>query len=170
MSVKFLLLLAEGKRDPAFAKLQFGIVIDQRLGMPFCFDEISQEWLLAHVPMDKRLLRAWLQAGYWEEDQLYPTTAGTPQGGLISPLLANLALDGMEQAVQAVAQAGDKVHFVRYADDFVVTGTTRELLEQKVKPALTAFLHQRGLELSEQKTVVTPIQEGFHFLGHTLRK
>jgi RNA-directed DNA polymerase len=76
----------------------------------------------------------------------------------------------MEQAVQAVAQAGDKVHFVRYADDFVVTGATRELLEQKVKPALTAFLHQRGLELSEQKTVITPIQEGFHFLGHTLRK
>src|SRR5208283_430962 len=113
-----------------------------------CFDEISHEWLLAHVPMDKRLLRAWLQAGYWEKDQLFPTTAGTPQGGLISPLLANLALDGMEQAAQAVAQAGDKVNFVRYADDFVVTGATQELLEQKVKPALTAFLYQRGLELS----------------------
>ena len=51
-----------------------------------------------------------------------------------------------------------------------MTGATRELLEQKVKPALTAFLHQRGLELSEQKTVITPIQEGFDFLGHTLRK
>jgi RNA-directed DNA polymerase len=76
----------------------------------------------------------------------------------------------MEQAVQAVAQAGDKVHFVRYADDFIVTGENRQLLEQKVKPALTAFLHQRGLELSEQKTVITHIQEGFNFLGHTLRK
>jgi RNA-directed DNA polymerase len=84
-----------------------------------CFDEISQEWLLAHVPMDKRMLRAWLQAGYWEKGQLFPTTAGTPQGGLISPLLANFALDGMEQAVQAGAKASDKVHFVRYADDFV---------------------------------------------------
>jgi RNA-directed DNA polymerase len=135
-----------------------------------CFDEISHAWLLEHVPLDKRMLRAWLQAGYWEKDQLYPTTAGTPQGGLISPLLANLALDGMEQAAQAVAQAGDKVNFVRYADDVVVTGATRELLEQKVKPALTAFLHHRGLELSEQKTVITPIQEDFHFLGHTLRK
>jgi RNA-directed DNA polymerase len=134
------------------------------------FDEISQEWLLAHVPTDKRLLRAWLQAGYWEKDQLFPTPRGTPQGGLISPLLANFALDGMEQAVQAVTQRDDKVHFVRYADDFVVTGATRELLEQKVKPALTAFLKERGLELSEQKTVITPIQEGFHFLGHTLRK
>jgi RNA-directed DNA polymerase len=90
--------------------------------------------------------------------------------GVISPLLANFALDGMEQAVQGVAQAGDKVHFVRYADDFVVTGATQDLLEQKVKPALTAFLHPRGLALSEQKTVITPIQTGFHFLGHTLRK
>jgi RNA-directed DNA polymerase len=135
-----------------------------------CFDEISHEWLLAHVPLDKAMLRAWLQAGYWEKDQLFPTPAGTPQGGLISPLLANLALDGMEQAVQAAAGTGNKVNFVRYADDFVVTGATRELLEQKVKPALTAFLHQRGLQLSEQKTVLTPLQTGFHFLGHTLRK
>ena len=135
-----------------------------------CFDEISQEWLLTHVPMDKAMLRAWLQTGYWEKDQLFPTLAGTPQGGLISPLLANLALDGLEQAIPAVAGRGNKVHFVRYADDFVVTGATRELLEQKVKPALTAFLHQRGLELSEQKTVITPIQTGFNFLGHTLRQ
>ena len=135
-----------------------------------CFDEIDHSWLLEHVPMDKQLLRAWLKAGYWEKDQLFPTDAGTPQGGLISPLLANLTLDGMEQVVKAVASKGDKVNFVRYADDFVVTGATRELLEQKVKPALTAFLKERGLELSEQKTVITHIQEGFNFLGHTVRK
>jgi RNA-directed DNA polymerase len=135
-----------------------------------CFDQISHEWLLRHVPLDKRMLRAWLKAGYWEKEQLFPTIAGTPQGGLISPLLANFALDGMEQAVQAGAKASDKVHFVRYADDFVVTGATRELLEQKVQPALTAFLHPRGLELSEQKTVITSIQTGFDFLGHTVRK
>jgi RNA-directed DNA polymerase len=117
------------------------------------------------------MLRAWLKAGYWEKDQLFPTDAGTPQGGLISPLLSNLALDGMEQTVKAVTAArGDKVNFVRYADDFIVTGATRELLEQKVKPALTAFLAQRGLELSEQKTVLTSIDTGFDFLGHTLRK
>jgi len=120
--------------------------------------------------MDKQLLRAWLKAGYWEKEQLFPTSAGTPQGGLISPLLANFALDGMEQAVKAVAKRSDKVHFVRYADDFVVTGANQELLEQKVKPALTAFLKQRGLELSEQKTVLTHIQTGFNFLGHTVRK
>jgi RNA-directed DNA polymerase len=135
-----------------------------------CFDEISHAWLLAHVPTDKRLLRAWLQAGYWEKGQLFATTAGTPQGGLISPLLANLVLDGMEQALQAGTQASDKVHLVRYADDLAVTGATRQLLEQKAKPALTAFLQPRGLELSEQKTVITSIHTGFDFLGHTLRK
>src|ERR1035438_13235 len=105
-----------------------------------------------------------------KKGQLFPTTAGTPQGGLISPLLSNFALDGMEAAVKAVATRDDKVNFVRYADDFVVTGANRELLEQKVKPALTAFLEQRGLELSEQKTVITHIQTGFNFLGHTVRK
>ncbi len=135
-----------------------------------CFDEIAHAWLLKHVPMDKQMLRAWLQAGYWEKGQLFPTLAGTPQGGLISPLLSNFALDGMQQAIQAATRRGDKVNFVRYADDFVVTGATRELLEQKVKPALTAFLAQRGLALSEQKTVITHIQEGFNFLGHTVRK
>ncbi len=135
-----------------------------------CFDEIDHQWLLKHVPMDKRMLRLWLKAGYWEKGQLFPTRVGTPQGGLISPLLANLVLDGMERASQTTPKRGSKINFVRYADDFVVTGATRELLEQKVKPALTAFLKERGLELSEQKTVITHIQEGFDFLGHTLRK
>src|SRR5205085_4010152 len=80
-----------------------------------CFDEISHEWLLQHVPMDKWMLQAWLKAGYWEKGQLFPTNAGTPQGGLISPLLANFVLDGMEQTVQALGQPKDKIHFVRYA-------------------------------------------------------
>lgn len=135
-----------------------------------CFDQISHHWLLQHVPMDKQMLKKWLQAGYMEGPQLFPTQAGTPQGGIISPLLANLALDGLEAAVKAVAATGDKIFFVRYADDFVVTGATRELLEQKIKPAVTAFLQVRGLALSEQKTVITHIQSGFDFLGHTVRK
>jgi len=135
-----------------------------------CFDEISHDWLLRLVPMDKQMLQAWLKAGYWEKDQLFPTNAGTPQGGLISPILANVTLDGMERVTKALAQRKDKVHFIRYADDFVVTGASKELLEQKVKPALTAFLTERGLRLSEQKTVLTHISEGFDFLGHTVRK
>jgi RNA-directed DNA polymerase len=167
----------EGRRC-ADALTQCHTILSRSISAPWvlegdiraCFDEISHAWLLAHVPMDKRLLRAWLQAGYWEKGKLFPTRSGTPQGGLISPWLANLALDGMEQAVKAATDKGDKVNFVRYADDFVVTGATRELLEQKVKPALMVFLQERGLELSEQKTVITHLQEGFHFLGHTLRK
>jgi RNA-directed DNA polymerase len=136
-----------------------------------CFDQISHHWLLQHVPMDKPILRRWLKAGYWEKQRLFPTHQGTPQGGIISPILANLALDGMQQALrQAVNPRGDKVNFVRYADDFIVTGATPELLEQKVKPALTAFLSQRGLELSEQKTVITHLSRGFNFLGHTVRQ
>jgi RNA-directed DNA polymerase len=135
-----------------------------------CFDEINHDWLLQHVPMDKQMLKAWLKAGYWENDQLFPTKAGTPQGGLISPILANITLDGMERVAKAAAGQKDKVHFIRYADDFVVTGATREILEQKVRPALTAFLTERGLRLSEQKTVLTHISEGFDFLGHTVRK
>jgi RNA-directed DNA polymerase len=136
-----------------------------------CFDQISHAWLLQHVPMDRQILRQWLKAGYWEKGQLFPTPAGTPQGGIISPLLANIALDGMQATIrQAVNRKGDKVNFVRYADDFIVTGATQELLEQKVKPALTAFLSTRGLELSEQKTVITHIHKGCHFLGHTVRK
>ena len=167
----------EGRRC-ADALEQCFTILSRRASAPWilegdiraCFDEISHQWLLQNVPMDKQMLRAWLKAGYWEKGQLFPTTAGTPQGGLISPLLSNFALDGMERAVKAVARPGDKVNFVRYADDFVVTGANRELLEQKVKPALTAFLQERGLELSEQKTVITHIQTGFNFLGHTVRK
>jgi RNA-directed DNA polymerase len=136
-----------------------------------CFDEISHDWLLQHVPMDKQILRQWLKAGYLEKGQLFPTRTGTPQGGLISPLLANLALDGMQQAVKQAAQPkGDKVNFVRYADDFIETAATPDLLEQKAKPALTAFLTPRGLALSEQKTVITSIHKGFDFLGQTVRK
>jgi len=167
----------EGRRC-ADALEQCFTVLSRKVSAPWvlegdiraCFDEISHDWLLQHVRMDKQILRAWLKAGYWEKSQLFPTEAGTPQGGIISPLLANFALDGMERAVKAVTGRGDKVNFVRYADDFVVTGANRQLLEQKVKPALTAFLQERGLALSEQKTVLTHIQEGFDFLGHTVRK
>ena len=136
-----------------------------------CFDEISHDWLLQNVILDRQVLRKWLKAGYWEKARLFPTSQGTPQGGVISPILANIALDGMQKAIsQAVSKRGDKGNFVRYADDFIVTGATQELLEQKVRPALAAFLNPRGLALSEQKTVITHISTGFNFLGHTVRK
>jgi RNA-directed DNA polymerase len=136
-----------------------------------CYDRISHQWLLAHIPMDVRILRQWLEAGYWEKGRLFPTSAGTPQGGIISPLLANLTLDGMEKAIRSrIRIRHDQVNFIRYADDFIVTARTRQTLEQIVKPAVVAFLAERGLELSEQKTTLTHIEAGFNFLGQNVRK
>jgi RNA-directed DNA polymerase len=136
-----------------------------------CFDQISHQWLLDHIVMDRRTLQQWLKAGFMENQRLFPTTTGTPQGGIASPVLANLTLDGMEQTIRSsINPLRDKVNFIRYADDFVVTAATREILEQKVKPAVVEFLRERGLKLSEEKTVITRIDQGFDFLGQRLRK
>jgi RNA-directed DNA polymerase len=141
-----------------------------------CFDRISHSWLLDHVPMDREILRKWLKAGYMEKDVLYATDDGTPQGGIISPVLANLALDGLAKELlghfpkHGRRTRGDKVNLVRYADDFVITGSSRELLENEVKPVVERFLSERGLELSPEKTLVTHIEEGFDFLGQNVRK
>lgn len=140
-----------------------------------CFDRISHDWLLAHVPLEKGMLRKWLKAGFMEKHCLKPTDEGTPQGGIISPVLANLALDGLERALQRAFPRtkdgrGPLVNFVRYADDFIVTGRSQELLEREVKPLIEQFMRERGLELSPEKTTVTHIETGFDFLGQNLRK
>lgn len=140
-----------------------------------CFDNIDHAWLLRHVPMDKIILRKWLQAGYLEGDTLTSTTQGTPQGGIISPVLANFALNGLEGALAALSptqrqRRANKVNLVRYADDFVITGENRELLEQTIVPAVRAFLAQRGLELSPEKTKITHLTEGYDFLGQNVRR
>jgi RNA-directed DNA polymerase len=140
-----------------------------------CFDRISHQWLEANVPMDKAILHKWLKAGYMEQHVLYPTEGGTPQGGIISPVLANLTLDGLEKRLRslfpsAIQFSRAKIHLVRYADDFVITGNSKELLEERVKPALEAFLRERGLELSAEKTSITHIDDGFDFLGQHVRK
>ena len=142
-----------------------------------CFDRIGHDWLLDHVPLwDKEILRKWLKAGYVQDRVLFPTEEGTPQGGIISPVLANLTLDGMERLLRekypsnTKAAGRAKVNLIRYADDFVVTGSSKELLEDEVKPLLKRFLAERGLELSEEKTSITHIDNGFDFLGHNVRK
>jgi len=135
-----------------------------------CFDRISHAWLLANVPMDKAILRKWLAAGYVEEKVLHPTTEGTPQGGIISPVLANLTLDGLERAAGEAVPRRSLVNVVRYADDFLVTARTPELLTERIIPAITAFLAERGLELSSEKSRVTDVKTGFDFLGATIRK
>lgn len=140
-----------------------------------CFDEISHPWMLAHIPTDKTILRKWLQAGFIEQNTLHPTEAGTPQGGVISPVAANLTLDGLEALLrERFPQVGHGrsalVNMVRYADDFIITGRTKQLLESEVKPLVTEFFKTRGLELSQEKTRITHIEEGFDFLGQNVRK
>jgi RNA-directed DNA polymerase len=141
-----------------------------------CFDNISHAWLLNNIPMEKTLLRKWLKAGHIDKGTLFATQAGTPQGGIISPVLANWTLDGLEAAVHASvgptarASARNKIHVVRYADDFMVTGISKEVLENQVRPAVVQFLTVRGLELSEEKTRITHISEGFDFLSQNVRK
>jgi RNA-directed DNA polymerase len=141
-----------------------------------CFDGISHAWLLTHIPMEKAMLKKWLKSGYMEKSVLYPTEEGTPQGGIISPVLANLTLDGLERRLRerfpktTVKGIAAKVNFVRYADDFIVTAAAKELLEQEIKPLIEAFMKERGLELSAEKTCITHIRDGFDFLGQNVRK
>jgi RNA-directed DNA polymerase len=140
-----------------------------------CFDQISHDWMLANVPIDKGILRKWLKAGYIEKNALHPTEAGTPQGGIISPVAANLTLDGLEKLLrerfpQRRRSGAAMVNMVRYADDFIVTGCSKELLEAEVKPLAAEFFKARGLELSQEKTRITHIEEGFDFLGQNVRK
>ena len=134
-----------------------------------CFDKISHEWLLAHIPMDKSILRKWLKAGFIEKQVLHPTEEGTPQGGICSPVIANLALDGLERKLlerypKPKTGYNAKVNYVRFADDFIVTGISKELLEQEVKPLIEQFMRERGLTLSQEKTIITHINDGFDFL------
>jgi RNA-directed DNA polymerase len=135
-----------------------------------CYDNIAIEWLLANIPMDKTMLRKWLEAGYVENGLNYPARKGTPQGGIISPMLANMTLDGLEAVVRSAVPRRSRVNFIRYADDFIITGKSKRLLEENVKPAVEKFLAERGLSLSEEKTVITYVKKGFTFLGQTFRK
>ncbi len=106
-----------------------------------------------------------------EKNKVFATKAGIPQRGIISPVLANMALDGMEELLkQEKILRNKKVHIVKYADDFVITGESKMLLEQIVKPRIAKFLKERGLELSSEKTKITHITERFTFLGQTVRK
>ena len=135
-----------------------------------CFDGIDHNWMLNNILMDRKILGAWLKSGYIDKGKLYPTNAGTPQGGIASPTLANMTLDGLEGSIKGSVPKGSKVNVIRYADDFIVTGESREILQEKVIPAIRDFLEERGLNLSGEKTRITRIEEGFDFLGQHLRK
>jgi len=172
------------KRSTADAIEQCFIVLGRKQTAQFviegdiraCFDEISHQWLEANIPLEPHILQRWLKAGVLDGGTLLEVNAGTPQGGIASPVMANLTLDGLEQMLQqqfGVSRSlkkKNKVNLVRYADDFIISGSNRELLEEEVIPVVQRFLAKRGLTLSPDKTHVTHIDQGFDFLGQNLRK
>jgi RNA-directed DNA polymerase len=143
-----------------------------------CFDNINHQWLIDNIPMNKKILQKWLKSGFMEKNVFYETKAGTPQGGIISPVLANMVLDGLESIInerfkpkrnkKVINTFG--VNLIRYSDDFIITGKTKELLHNEVMPLLEKFLLERGLRLSKEKTKITHIDDGFDFLGQNIRK
>ena len=140
-----------------------------------CFDRIDHNWLLANIPMDKIILEKFLKAGFVEDGKAYPTELGTPQGGIISPTLAVMALSGLEDKLTDITETQrvrqrKKINMIAYADDFIVTASSEQLLHEEVIPILREALKEVGLELSSEKTKITLVQAGFDFLGFNIRK
>lgn len=147
-----------------------------------CFDTLDHGYIneqIKHFPASETIKR-WLKAGYIFNDEFNETRSGTPQGGIISPLLANIALHGMEEALNIKYNCTrlkdgritytnkSKYVMVRYADDFVVLCKTKEDA-QKVPDLLRNYLKERGLTLAPDKTYITQLKDGFDFLGITIR-
>ncbi len=145
-----------------------------------CFDKINHNALLAKLntyPTMKRLIKTWLKAGVMDEGTFSPTNEGTPQGGIISPLLGNVALHGMEKRIKEYAESlpGTKrenkkaLSLIRYADDFVIMHNSKEVVEE-CQRIINDWLKDIGLELSPRKTQLVHTTEGFNFLGFNIRQ
>jgi RNA-directed DNA polymerase len=131
------------------------------------FDNIAHEsilTMLGNFPK-RELIKGWLKAGFVFQGKTNPTEQGTPQGGVISPLLANIGLHGLETFIKAT---NPKLGVVRYADDFIVTARDKDSLET-AQNLIQAWMLKRGLELSAEKTVITSMEYGFDFLGFNSR-
>lgn len=139
-----------------------------------CFDNINHEHLLAVIGNfpGRRMIREWLKAGYVDNNVFHAQKSGTPQGGIISPLLANIALHGMEKALGVKYNCNGEIRgkraIVRYADDFVILCETKEDAEQ-ARCEIDDWLNQKGLNLSLEKTNIFHVTEGFDFLGFNIR-
>lgn len=130
------------------------------------FESLSPTWLLQNIPMRGDILEKFLKAGFLESPTrgLHGTPTGLLQGGAISPILANMALDGLEAAL------GDGFRRVRYGDGLVVAGKSPEDLTSRALPRVQAFLAVRGLRLAHHKTKITAVEDGFDFVGFTFRE
>jgi RNA-directed DNA polymerase len=142
-----------------------------------CFDKISHDYLMKATPIcHKNVLKEWLKSGYVYEGKFFKTEEGTPQGGIISPTLCNIALNGIETKIREVYPVNKtmkggkpKVYVCRYADDMVITGSQKETLVE-VKEIVKTFLAERGLEIKEAKTRIGTIYDGFDFLGFNISR
>jgi RNA-directed DNA polymerase len=132
------------------------------------FDNIAHESILNMISNfpKRNLIRGWLKAGFMFEGNIHPTDRGTPQGGTISPLLANIGLHGLETYIKST---NSKLGVVRYADDFIVTAKDVKSLET-AQNQIKQWLSERGLELSAEKTFITSMEDGFDFLGFNHRR
>lgn len=157
------------------------------------FDNINHDFILKAVENfpGRELIKQWLKAGYIEAEVFHDTESGTPQGGVISPLLANIALDGLEEHLKKFTRIEttvtkrksgkrkgeeridrrevQKYGYIRYADDFLITAETEEDIKAVV-PIVEQWLKERGLTLSQEKTSITQIEQGVNFLGFFLRQ
>jgi RNA-directed DNA polymerase len=171
-------------RSPADAIQQSFNVLSRKLSAPWIleadirsyFDTISHQWLEDNIPLEKPILHQWLKAGFIDKGTYSSTEEGVPQGGIISPVIANLTLDGLEPELRSrfpiCYKQGQRttVHLVRFADDFIITGNSERQLRDEVQPVVETFLRERGLSLSQDKTCITHIDTGFDFLGQNIRK
>jgi RNA-directed DNA polymerase len=144
------------------------------------FDKISHSFLLEQLGSfpARDMIAGWLKAGVFEAGKGFaPTAEGTPQGGIVSPVLLNVALHGLEEAAGVRYRGGvhaghlkeDSPALVRYADDFVACCHTRQQAE-RVRARLTGWLALRGLSLNEDKTHIVALTQGFDFLGFGIRR
>jgi RNA-directed DNA polymerase len=131
------------------------------------FDNIAHESILTMIGNfpNRELIKGWLKAGFVFQGNFNPTEQGTPQGGVISPLLANIGLHGLENFIKTI---NPKLGVVRYADDFIVTARDKESLDT-TQDLIKAWMSKRGLELSPEKTLITSMEDGFDFLGFNFR-
>ena len=142
-----------------------------------CFDKINHDFLMKETPIcHKHVLKEWLKSGFVFEGKYSSTDEGTPQGGIISPTLCNVALNGIEEVImtqypltKVIDGQRPKVTVFRYADDMVITGSQEEHLLE-IKEIVKNFLAERGLELKESKTKISHIQDGFDFLGFNISR
>lgn len=146
-----------------------------------CFDKINHQWLINNILREGSVRNQFLKAVFVSKDHLNPKKIGTLREGIISPIMRNIALDSIEHLLftkyntgksekdNSIVRCQNEVNFVRYADDFVVTASSEELVRE-IKELISAFLKKRSLELSEEKTLITHIDYGFDFLGWNFRK